>query len=394
MIKFDRGGVDTKIFAANPEDEAVNQIFALAHGENYLGNKIRVMPDMHAGKGCTIGTTIVLTDKVTPNLVGVDIGCGMLTTKLDIRAEDIDFKLLDQMIYDTIPSGFNVHKEPVSKFDFRDLKCFDEIKHKRVLQSIGTLGGGNHFIEVAEGETGVYLIIHSGSRNLGTTVCDYYQNKAIDRLINDDDKAELISRLKAQGKKREIAKELKKRRYKISQLDRDLAILTGDDMNDYLNDMRITQQYAVTNREIMAKLIVDACEFKTLGSMETIHNYIDFDRMILRKGAIAAEENQELLIPMNMRDGSLLCVGKGNEDWNYSAPHGAGRLMSRSKAKKTLDMGLFKKTMENVYTSSVSEKTLDEAPEAYKSKEEILEQIGDTVQVIDTLVPRYNFKAQ
>lgn len=385
-------GIETLIFAETFEYEAFEQIKKLCNFEAYQNAKIRIMPDAHAGKGCTVGTTMTITDKITPNLVGVDIGCGMLTIRL--KNTDIDFSKLDEIIKTKIPNGFNVHWESKKKFDFSGLKCAKNVDLQRASLSIGSLGGGNHFIEVGKTEFNgdIYLIIHSGSRKLGSDTCKYYQDKAFQNA-NEMSKVvkNTIDRLKLEGREKEIAVELKKIKKPIT--DKDLAFLIRDDFNDYMNDMSIVQKFATLNRETMAEIIIKEMQFDEIARFETIHNYIDFKRMILRKGAVSAEKGETLLIPINMRDGSLICIGKGNEDWNYSAPHGAGRLMSRSKAKEIIDMNEFINSMKGVYSTSIIKETIDEAPQAYKSLEEIKNAITDTVDFFDVIKPLYNFKA-
>lgn len=349
--------IETFIFAETFEHEAYEQLKRLINFEAYSRSKIRIMPDAHAGKGCMIGTTIKITDKITPNLVGVDIGCGMLTVKL--CEASIDFQKLDNILNHVIPHGFNVNTTPNKNFSFDTLRRKKHVDLERAALSIGSLGGGNHFVEVAIGDSGLYLVVHSGSRKLGGDVCKYYQDKAC----------------------------------KSQPANKDLAYLTGDDFADYINDMSIVQKFASLNRQTIADKILKELNLKKRGQFETIHNYIDFKRMILRKGAVSAENGELLLIPINMQDGSLLCRGKGNEDWNYSAPHGAGRLMSRSQAKKTLNMDDFKQSMDGIFTTSVTQSTLDEAPQAYKPIEEIKATITDTVEIIETIKPLYNFKA-
>lgn len=385
-------GVETFIFAETFEYEAYDQIKKLVNFEAYDKAKIRVMPDAHAGKGCTIGTTIEITDKVTPNLVGVDIGCGMLTIRL--RDKDIDLAFLDDVIKNKIPCGFNVHEVSKKSFDFDGLRCDNHVDLSRAILSIGSLGGGNHFIEVGVDEkTGDnYLIIHSGSRKLGGDVCKYYQDKAFQnanemgRVVKN-----MIEKLKSQGREKDISLELKN--LKKPSADKDLAYLTGSDFDDYMNDMAIVQEFASLNRATMAEIILRECRLHESERFETVHNYIDFKRMILRKGAVSAEDGEILLIPINMRDGSLLCVGKGNAEWNYSAPHGAGRLMSRRKAKEIIKMDDFVESMKGVYTTSVVESVVDEAPQAYKSIKEIMSAITETVDIIGVIKPIYNFKA-
>lgn len=385
-------GKEVKIFAETFEYEAYDQVKRLANYEAYQNSIIRIMPDSHAGKGCTVGTTMTITDKVTPNLVGVDIGCGMLT--IELKDKYIDCEKLDGVIRTKIPNGFNVHQQQKATFDFEKLICAKKVDLERALLSIGSLGGGNHFIEVdySERNNKYYLVIHSGSRKLGGDVCKYYQDLAFQganemKKIRED----LITRLKAEGRMKDIESEIKRLKKPIA--DKELAHLSGDNFKSYLNDMEIVQRFAMLNRKTMAAIIIKEMGFQEESRFETIHNYIDFKRMILRKGAVSAELGEKLLIPINMRDGSLICIGKGNEDWNYSAPHGAGRLMSRSKAKEMLSMDEFVNSMNGIFTTSVSTATIDEAPQAYKSIEEIRSAITDTVDIIDAIKPIYNFKA-
>jgi len=390
-IKNNKGN-ETLIFAETFEPEAFEQVKMLCNFEAYQEAKIRIMPDAHLGKGCTVGTTMTISDKITPNLVGVDIGCGMLSVKLNVH--DINFEKLDNVINSKVPSGFKVNEKPKKEFDFSFLRCQKQVDLQRAKLSIGTLGGGNHFIEVGKSDaTGeIYLIIHSGSRKLGGDVCKYYQDKAFENG-NEVNKIKdaIIRKLKSEGREKEIDSELKM--IVIPVMHKELAYLTGSDFADYMNDMAIVQRFASLNRETMAEIIIEEMGWTETGRFETIHNYIDFKRMILRKGAVSSEEGETLLIPINMRDGSLLCIGKGNENWNYSAPHGAGRLMSRNKAKAAIKMDDFINSMSNIYSTSVVAETLDEAPQAYKSIEEIKSAITDTVDIVDTIKPLYNFKA-
>ena len=385
-------GKEVKIFAETFEYEAYEQIKRLANYEAYQNSIIRIMPDSHAGKGCTVGTTMTITDKVTPNLVGVDIGYGMLT--IELKDKHIDCEKLDSVIRTKVPNGFNVHEKQKATFDFDSLICAKQVDLERALLSIGSLGGGNHFIEIdySEKNNKYYLIIHSGSRKLGGDVCKYYQDIAF-QSANEMKKVreDLISKLKAEGRVQDIESEIKK--LKKPTADKELAHLSGDYFRSYLNDMEIVQRFAMLNRKTMAAIIIKEMGFQEESRFETIHNYIDFRRMILRKGAVSAELGEKLLIPINMRDGSLICIGKGNEDWNYSAPHGAGRLMSRSKAKEMLSMDEFVSSMNGIFTTSVSAATIDEAPQAYKTMDEIKNAITDTVEIIDTIKPIYNFKA-
>lgn len=384
-------GVETLVFARTFEYEAYDQIKKLINFEAYINSKVRVMPDAHAGKGCVVGTTIQLMDKVTPNLVGVDIGCGVLTIKL--KNTEIDFEKLDSIIKLKVPHGTNIHHTGIVRFEFDELICKKYVDLNRASLSLGSLGGGNHFIEVSKNSEGEYfLIIHSGSRKLGVEVCTYYQTKAF-QPVNEMKKVKdtIINKLKSEGRDTEINTELRK--ITKPSADKDLAFLEGSDFLEYLHDMEIVQRFAVENRKAIANIIIDEMKFKESYRFETIHNYIDMKRMILRKGAVSAELDESLIIPINMRDGSLICIGKGNPDWNYSAPHGAGRLMSRSKAKVEIDLNEFIESMDGIFTSSVGISTLDEAPQAYKTLDEIVGAVTDTVDIIDILRPVYNFKS-
>lgn len=383
-------GNDIKIYATTLEDVAFEQIKELGEFEPYQDSKIRIMPDCHAGAGCTIGTTMEIKDKITPNLVGVDIGCGMLTVKL--KEDEIDLQKLDAVINEFVPNGFNIHSEQKADFDFTQL-IVKNMPIERAKLSIGSLGGGNHFIEVGKNSKGeLFLVIHSGSRNIGGQVAKYYQDIAIVNLTDNSKECEvLIERMKKEGKQNEIGEELKKLKKPV--INKDLAYLTGADFDNYMHDMELMQKFAVLNRRTMANIILEKAELTEAKSFETIHNYIDFKRMILRKGAVSAENGEILLIPINMCDGSIIAKGKGNEDWNYSAPHGAGRLMGRNEAHKKLNFDEFKEQMKDVYSTSVLTETLDEAPNAYKSMNEIIEAIGETVEIIDIIKPIYNFKA-
>lgn len=382
------------------EEGAMEQIKTLCDMEVFAGSRIRIMPDVHAGKGCTIGTTMTITDKIVPAMVGVDIGCGMYTMALGKVA--LDLALLDEAAH-SIPSGFSVWEGRQERFDLTELKCYRHLKDsKRLERSLGTLGGGNHFIEADKSEDGeMYLVIHSGSRNLGTQVANYYQDLASDLNAGKEDlfrgREELIRTYKEQGRRSEIQKALKEleKNYKAKEptLPRDLCYLYGEYMELYLHDVRICQQFAKRNREKMGEILLAKLGLETTEAFHTVHNYIDVEAGILRKGAVSAKAGEKLLIPINMRDGSLLCIGKGNPEWNLSAPHGAGRLMSRAKAFEKLTMEEYRKEMEGIYTTCVNENTLDESPMAYKSMEEILRHIGDTAEVISRIKPIYNFKA-
>ena len=396
-----KGKINTAIcYATVVEEEAVEQIRRMCDHDFTQGAKIRIMPDVHAGKGCTIGTTMTIVDKVVPNIVGVDIGCGMYTVELG--RIDIDFAKVDAATH-YIPSGRAVWEGRVEQFVLSDLRCYRNLKQtKRLEKSLGTLGGGNHFIEIDAAADGTkYLVIHSGSRNLGKQVAEYYQQLAIDLNAGKADyfvkRDELIRTYKGQGRRAEIQKTLKELEKawqgKAPTIPADLCYLYGTYLEDYLHDVDICQQFAKRSREKMAEIILERTEMAALSAFHTIHNYIHTEEMILRKGAIAAHQDEMVLIPINMRDGSVLARGKGNPEWNYSAPHGAGRIMSRTKAREILDLEAYKKMMEGVYTTSVNKTTLDEAPMAYKSLKDIIDVIQETVDVIEILKPIYNFKA-
>ena len=380
------------------EEAARKQIQTVCDQAEFAGCKIRIMPDVHAGKGCTIGTTMTITDKVVPNLVGVDIGCGMETTR--IREGRLELQKLDKLIYEKIPSGFSIRDKAhryLSQIDLSELCCARHVDLLRAAKSIGTLGGGNHFIEVDKDDEGnLYIVVHSGSRHLGVEVASYYQEAGYKVLNRTDDASieALIARMKAEGREKEIQKELKKlKNLKQTNIPKALAYVSGELFEQYIHDMKIVQHFAMLNRQAMMDEIVKGMNLHVEEQFTTIHNYIDTDAMILRKGAVSAKEGEQLLIPINMRDGSLLCVGKGNEDWNCSAPHGAGRLMSRADAKQSFTVSEFKKQMAEVYTTSVSKATLDECPMAYKPMDEILENVRDTVRIDQVIKPVYNFKA-
>lgn len=393
---------DLKIFTENIEPEALEQIYTLIKQPAFKDCKVRIMPDVHAGAGCVIGFTADLGDKVIPNIVGVDIGCGMLTVGLGNI--DIDFDKLDKAIRKVVPSGRNVHEGRNVRFDkLSELYCFRDLRDsKRLERSIGTLGGGNHFIEVDTDDIGdKYLIIHSGSRNLGKQVADYYQNLAIELMQGKDKLYEmqnkLIAEYKAKGKRKEIEKAIKELHRKFNPnplgIPKELCYLTGEYREKYLHDMKICQEFAVLNRKVMADAIIREMGFDEVSRFETIHNYIEHNTNMVRKGAISAKDGEMLLIPINMRDGCIIGVGKGNEDWNMSAPHGAGRIMSRSKAKECVSLDDFENSMKGIYTTSVNQSTIDEAPMVYKSIDEIVENIKDTVDIIKIIKPIYNFKA-
>ena len=380
------------------EDLAAKQIKAVCDQAEFAGCKIRVMPDVHAGKGCTIGTTMTIRDKIVPGMVGVDIGCGMETVEL--AESEIDFAKLDALIRKEIPYGREVRDTLHAlntEIDLTQLRCADQVNLNRAMRSIGTLGGGNHFIEVDRSEDGrLFLIVHSGSRHLGTEVAEYYQNEGRRALWGGANYQiqEVIAQLKAEGRFKEIQKTISALRteHELS-IPKDLAYVEGKLFEDYIHDMKITQQFAMLNRKAMVDVIMTGMGFTAVEAFTTIHNYIDTDAMILRKGSVSARAGEKLLIPINMRDGSLICVGKGNQDWNCSAPHGAGRLMSRRAAFNVLSMEEFKREMEGIYTTCVLPDTLDESPMAYKSMDEIVDQIGPTAEIVERIRPVYNFKA-
>lgn len=392
---------EAKVFIENIENTTISQIIELCNQEFCKGSKIRIMPDTHEAIGCTIGTTMTIKDKVIPNIVGVDIGCGMITVELGNI--NIDFKQLDCFIRKNIPAGMDIFdniskdKESYIYNNIIDkLKCKNNISINRAIKSIGTLGGGNHFIEIDQDTKGnKYLIIHTGSRYLGKQVATYYQRLGYRKLIdNRQQKTDLINKLKSEGREKEIEEALKKiPNIKISK---QLVYVENEDFKDYIHDMKLVQRYAELNRIEIASMIIKYLQTKhnSCGNkfFQTIHNYIDTDNMILRKGAISAQKDEKVLIPLNMRDGCIIGIGKGNEDWNYSAPHGAGRVLSRGKAKEKISLDEFKKSMEGIYSTSVCESTIDESPMSYKPIEDILDNIGESVEVIDIIKPVYNFK--
>ena len=389
-----------RIYTDVVEDTALAQIKSLCDQEYVKDLRIRIMPDVHAGAGCTIGTTMTIRDAVAPNLVGVDIGCGMETIR--IKNRHIELEKLDKLILEKIPSGYEVRKKPHSlceQIDLEQLRCKKEARLdlRRAALSLGTLGGGNHFIEADQDQEGkLYLVVHSGSRHLGLEVAQYYQEQTYRELNGNTKKDEkaLIATYRAQGREKEIERALKALKKQIkTSVPKSLAYCTGALMEDYIHDMKLVQQFAMLNRKAMMDELIRGMKLKVEEEFTTIHNYIDTDAGILRKGAVSAKKGEKLLIPINMRDGSLLCVGKGNEEWNFSAPHGAGRLMSRAQAKKTWTVSEFKKQMKGIYTTSVNGATLDECPMAYKGMEDIVRNIGDTAEIVKVIRPVYNFKA-
>ena len=398
MIELNGKYNSCKVFTDVIDENAVSQLVSLLNQPMCEGQQIRIMPDVHAGAGCTIGTTMTITDKVVPNLVGVDIGCGMEVIK--VKESHLELQRLDKLIYERIPSGFNVRRSAHrynDSIDLTELYCYDRINHDRAVLSLGTLGGGNHFIEADRGEDGsIYIVIHSGSRHLGVETASYYQGEAYRRLngCSKQDMDELAARLKAEGREKQIQKAITAlKNTKRTDIPKELAYCEGELFEQYIHDMKIVQEFAMLNRKAMTDEIVKGMKLHVTEQFTTIHNYIDTENMILRKGAVSAQAGEKLLIPINMRDGSLICIGKGSPDWNFSAPHGAGRLMSRSAVKASFTVSEFKKQMQGIYTTSVGSATLDECPMAYKSVSDIVDNIGDTAEVAEVIRPIYNFKA-
>ena len=395
-----------KVFIDTVEDTAKEQIKTLCDQSFAEGCKIRIMPDVHAGAGCVIGFTANLGARVIPNIVGVDIGCGMLT--VDLGFNDVDFEKLDRIIREKIPSGKDVQPGRLIRLpEIQNLHCYRELKDaKRLERSVGSLGGGNHFIEIDVDDEGRrYLVIHSGSRNLGKQVADIYQQMAIEihRGIEEywAERDRVITEYKAQGRRKEIEatlKEMKKAfQLKVTEVPEELCYLEGKYRDMYLHDMQFCQQFAHLNRFMMAKLILNNLfgkEVEDFEHFETVHNYIDMESNIIRKGAVSAKNGEKLLIPINMRDGSLICIGKGNEDWNCSAPHGAGRLFSRNTAKDKFTVEEFQKSMEGIFSTCISDRTLDESPMAYKNMDDIVNNITPTADIVKVIKPVYNFKAE
>ncbi len=400
MIEI-RGRYNTAIcYTPALEKTSEGQIRAVCDQECFAGSKIRIMPDVHAGMGCTIGTTMTITDKVVPGMVGVDIGCGMETVKLAER--EIDFAQLDEVIRRNIPSGRDIRSKEHELNDLINLEqlcCAEDVDLIRARRSIGTLGGGNHFIEVDRNEAGeLFLVVHSGSRHLGNQVARYYQEEGFNALCGSArfQIEEVIRTLKEQDRTKEIEKtlkELRKQRAMETPVPKALAYVEGCLFEEYIHDMKIVQHFAMLNRKAITDVIMTNMGLTKTEEFTTIHNYIDTDNMILRKGAVSAQRGEKLLIPINMRDGSLICIGKGNPEWNYSAPHGAGRLFSRKEAFDNLSMADYQREMSGIFTTSVNRRTLDEAPMAYKPIDEIVGQIGETAEIVERIRPVYNFKA-
>lgn len=385
---------DAKVFTNNIDEVTVAQIEGFLNEELTHEANVRIMPDCHAGKGAVIGTTMKVTDRVVPNLVGVDIGCGMLC--VEVKKTDVDFAKLDAAVQTLVPSGQSIRQTAHEYISHIDLdQVLANFSKETAALSLGTLGGGNHFIEMNQTEDGrLFMVIHSGSRHLGVRVANYHQKKAIESLTSDKEGLnEMIAQLKAEGREREIQAAMKSYKSKKPVIPNDLAYLQGSLMEDYFNDLKIAQSYAKWNRAAMMQVLLEAMNFEEAGRIDTVHNYIDLDHMILRKGAISARKDELVLIPINMRDGSLLAKGKGNDDWNQSGPHGAGRILSRTKAKALLNLDDFTDTMKDVYTTSVNQDTIDESPFAYKPMDEIIQNTKETIEIQSILKPLYNFKA-
>lgn len=398
MIELKGKYNEAKIFTDVVDEASIAQVLLLLNQEFTAGSRIRLMPDIHAGAGCTIGTTMTIADKVVPNLVGVDIGCGMEVIR--VKETHLELQKLDKLIYERIPSGFNVREKTHRYFEeicLEDLCCYRHVDPRRAEKSLGTLGGGNHFIEANRDDEGnIYVVVHSGSRHLGLEVANFYQEEGY-RALNGSsrqDVEELIADLKSRGREKDIQKSVAAlKKEKRTNVPKQLAYVSGELFDQYVHDMKIVQRYAELSRKAMVDEIVKGMKLHVTEQFTTIHNYIDTEAMILRKGAVSARKGEKLLIPINMRDGSLICLGKGNDDWNQSAPHGAGRLMSRSAAKDAFTVSEFQDQMNGIYTTSVSRDTLDECPMAYKGMADIVDNIGDTVDVLRVIKPIYNFKA-
>ena len=393
-----RGKFNTaKVFTDIIDEDSIRQVYELCNQSFAEGAKIRMMPDVHAGAGCVIGTTMTITDRVVPNMVGVDIGCGMETVR--IKGRKLEVEQLDKLIKFNIPSGFDIREKQhryAEKTRLEELRCAEQVNLDRAYRSLGTLGGGNHFIEADKGEDGIYIVIHSGSRHLGVEVAKFYQKRAIEELKHsgDDDVRKLIDEMKLQGREKEIEAAVREHNSQAKKAVPDhLAYVYGTAFDDYIHDMKIVQEFAMLNRKAMMDEIVRGMKLKVEDEFTTIHNYIDTEKMIVRKGSVSAQSGERLIIPINMRDGSLICIGKGNDDWNCSVPHGAGRLFSRSQAKQNFTVSEYKKQMSGIYSTTINQSTLDECPMAYKSMDDIVKNIGDTVEITEVIKPIYNFKA-
>lgn len=397
MLELRGKYAEAKVFTDVVDQDSISQVICLLNQPYMAGSRVRMMPDIHAGLGCTIGTTITVGDQICPNLVGVDIGCGMETIR--VKEKHIELQQLDKLIRREIPSGFAIRNKAHRYNDYVDLDalhCSKYVKLDYARNSLGTLGGGNHFIEADKDDEGnIYIVIHSGSRHLGVEICKYYQNAGYKTMATVSAEAieQLRESLRKAGRLQDMDEELKRLKENRIYVPKTLAFVEGELMEQYLHDMKIAQEFAAYSRKAMVDVIVKGMGLHIVDQFTTIHNYIDLEHRILRKGAVSAQKGEKLLIPINMRDGSLICIGKGNEEWNFSAPHGAGRLMSRSDAKNSFTVSEYKKQMEDIYTTSVSRGTLDECPMAYKNMEDIVDNIGPTADIVDIIKPIYNFKA-
>lgn len=381
---------EAQVYTDRVDDSTIGQIISLCNQEFAKDSQIRIMPDTHSGSGCVIGTTMTIKDKVVPNLVGVDIGCGLYVVKLN-KAIKTNFDKLDRIIRTRIPSGSQSHDKTQYMFELGEVSA--PIRKKWASRSLGTLGGGNHFIEVNEGKDGLYLVIHSGSRILGKEIAEYHQEVAYQTL------SQLRKELKSQGitaknnGEFEKAIELEKMRETV-KIPYELSYVTGNALTNYLKDMKIAQAYAAMNRKLMAETIIKAMKWKkaVIESFDCPHNYIDLEHNLLRKGAVSAKVGEKIIVPLNMKDGSILATGLGNSDWNQSGPHGAGRVLSRSQAKARISLESYQHAMKHVWTTSVSKKTIDEAPKAYKPMKQLMEDMKDTMEIQEVIRPLYNFK--
>lgn len=394
MLRLNGKYNTAKVFTDNVDNETIDQVIELLNQDYIKNEKIRIMPDCHAGAGCVIGTTMTISDKVCPNLVGVDIGCGMLAVR--IAEKDVDLPKLDDVINTYIPAGRNVNDKPLDNFShLNDLVAPANLS--LAYRGIGSLGSGNHFIELDKGEDGnLWLVIHTGSRHLGLEVAKHYQESAYKQLKDTDIDSKIkavIAELKTKGKEKEIEKTIKVLKMQEPHIPKSLCYVSNQAFNNYIHDMEIVQKHAELNRKYIADMVIKKMGWHVCEGFQTIHNYIDTKNMILRKGSVSAQDGEKLIIPINMRDGSLICVGKGNPDWNYSAPHGAGRILSRSEAKDTVGIDEFREAMKGIYSSSVMVSTIDESPMVYKPMKEIMENVEDTVDVVKVIKPVYNFKA-
>ncbi len=356
------------VYTNNIDSIAVGQIIDICNQEFSQGKRIAIMPDVHPGRDCTVGTTLEIADKIAPSLIGTDIGCGIVCIKL--KEKYIDFEELDKLIRAEVPYGMNIRRNNhrfVKQINLEDIRATKFLEMDRALKSMGTLGGGNHFIEIDKDDENLYLLIHTGSRALGKQIAQYYQGVAIKETMDN--------------------------RTKGTHVSKGLAYLEKENLNDYLNDLEIAQSYARLNRLAIADTIMKRMKLTSESSFESIHNYIDLKTKVLRKGAVSSQEGEAVIIPINMRDGAIIGIGKGNSDWNYSAPHGAGRLFSRGEAKDLLSVEDYKKEMTGIWTSCVCGKTIDESPMVYKPMQEIIDCIYDTVDIKTIIKPVYNFKA-